>query len=136
VLCRVLVVLFVSLPSLAQLRLVTGQVQDTTGAVIPGARVFVDRAPLTLTDSQGRFQFQLDSQRDCVIRVQASGFAPHEQRLIAGNRDVSLVFDLPIAEQHADVTVHGEVAEAGLAQTPGGTRSSQARIYSAPASWT
>src|SRR4051794_27437312 len=92
-----------------------GKVLDATGAGIPGAAARLTRqetnfARMTLTDSQGDYEFRIVEPGTYTVEVEAAGFKKYT------NRDVTLVarqtlrvdVALEVGSVTEDVTVVGE----------------------------
>jgi hypothetical protein len=93
-----LLLLASSLPMTAQAlpddsSIVTGTVVDSTGAIIPGARVQVFKqhqsALITTSDKQGVFQFS-EIPGDYILRIEASGFDEKDVNLHVETHSLSL----------------------------------------------
>ena len=115
--CRVLlaalIVIVCSTESFAagEIARVKGVVRDPSGAVLTGASVVLRNAQnencaTTRTDEQGRFDLENIPTGQYVLVVSASGFAPYEQIVRAGEEDArALDIQMGVEPVHAQVTV-------------------------------
>ena len=92
-----------------------GNVQDSTGAVLPGATVTVTNVGMrttqsTVTDARGQYQFASLFPGTYELKVELVGFKTYEQKGITlspgDNRGIDVKLD--IGQQSETVTVTGE----------------------------
>lgn len=96
-----------------------GEVQDPSGAVVPGAAVTLTEGGQTAQDQSrqdGSYSFSGMPAGTYTLGVRAQGFAPFSQEgvaIVAGQmREMNV--SLSIAVQHQDVTVTGRANSVGL----------------------
>ena len=99
-------------PSAARAMLFAGQVQDPTGAIIPGARVRLLRpdgllVSATLTDGAGQFHMSQPRPGEYSLTVTLNGFQPFSRPLtiLADARMAPLVLTLDLASVATNVVV-------------------------------
>lgn len=91
---------------------IAGTVKDSTGAVLPGARVEVQpNGPSSVTDSQGQFILSNLGQGNYTIVVSYAGFSPSTTSAsVSGGQVAHVDAVLQIGAQNEVVTVTGERA--------------------------
>ena len=98
----------------------SGKVLDQNGAVIVGARVTLNgpaSPAATVTNQEGRFQFQNLPFGEYEVRVLADGFAPYSQRFFVAR--AGQIVDVALAIGEKRVTVTAEVgSEIELVNVP------------------
>ena len=111
-----LVVLTLLFPSFLNAAAVSCTIRDSTGAVIPGARIEirggdVSRALIATSDGVGHFASADLKPGTYMIRVIAEGFEPLERSIEVGENPVNLDLQmaLPVAKQ--EITVVGKSAK-------------------------
>lgn len=117
----------------------TGTVSDSSGAVIPGAKVSV-RNPLTnyartvTTDEQGFYRAEALSVGTYEVRVEQAGFAPywHAAVQVSLGQTVRLDIVLAPALASAEVTVNAEPSVLDTTQTSVVSSVDQERIEELP----
>ena len=117
----------------------TGTVSDSSGAVIPGAKVSV-RNPLTnyartvTTDEQGFYRAEALNVGTYEVRVEQAGFAPywHAAVQVSLGQTVRLDIVLAPALASAEVTVNAEPSVLDTTQTSVVSSVDQARIEELP----
>ena len=72
----ILINLVGSRPAVAQVGGVTGTINDSTGAALPGARVELERGPTAVSDGQGQFTITNIAPGTYTATVNYVGFAP------------------------------------------------------------
>ena len=97
----------------------TGQVQDSTGAIIPNARVELDRADgsviaATTTDSAGHFSLKPPVATNYKLKVTLDGFEPLVETVHPPF--AALTITLELASVATSVTVNAD--DAGMAAAP------------------
>src|SRR5260370_6916996 len=80
--CSVRLAFIISLwglaPALAQVGGVAGTVKDSSGAVLPGARVQVEQGPSAVSDAQGQFLISNVPPGTHKVTVSYVGFSPFD----------------------------------------------------------
>jgi outer membrane receptor protein involved in Fe transport len=106
----------------AQQVMISGVVQDATGAAISGAQVTLrssGSSQTTTTSAEGRFSFTAGSTSSGTVRVVANGFAPAEQNWPAAPGQAQLTFVLRGVAQGERVVVSATRSELKLSEVPG-----------------
>lgn len=109
-------------PASAQQIMISGIVQDTTGAAIEGAQVTLSTSgssQTTNTNGEGRFSFSIVSGSSGTLRVTANGFASAEKTLAASTEEASLTFVLRGMAQGERIVVSATRTEMKLSEVPG-----------------
>ena len=86
---------------------ITGNVRDTNGAGIAGARVDLRGANVgrtTVSDAEGNFTFQNLSPGAYELKISSDGFASSVQKITLSNQNRNLVITLQIGETNVTVT--------------------------------
>src|SRR5437868_2038509 len=112
-----LIVLVVLAASIAPAQSITGTVQDSTGAVVPGAKIEI-RNPVsgliraTTSDNAGSFTISNLPLNPYHLTVTAAGFTPFT-RDVEGRSSVPLVVKVPLTVESTvqTVDVNGEAAD-------------------------
>jgi iron complex outermembrane recepter protein len=121
----VAIALFAAGASAQKSAVITGVVSDPTGASVAGAHVeLMGGARSTMTDSQGRYQFEAVPPGEYTVHVAAPGFLPLERRVSAASPGSTVAdFRLEVQTLQEDVVVTVEPLKAELeaerAATPG-----------------
>src|SRR5258706_14785616 len=86
---------------------IAGTVKDSTGAVLPGARVELQqKGPSAVSDAQGQFTLIDIAPGKYTLRVSASGFALFSTDLtVSSGAQVHVDAVLPIGTQNQAITV-------------------------------
>ena len=89
---------------------IAGTVKDSTGAVLPGARVELQqKGPSAVSDAQGQFLISSLLPGNYTVTVSYLGFAPFETSVtVAGGQIAHLDAILKIGTQSQAVTVNGD----------------------------
>ncbi|MGH9517016.1 MAG: TonB-dependent receptor [Terriglobales bacterium] len=106
----------------AQQGMITGVVQDATGAAIQGAQVTFSSSGVSqssTTNAEGRFSFSLASSVTGTLRVSANGFAPMEKTWTASAGEGSRIIVLRGVAQGERVVVSATRSEMKLSEIPG-----------------
>ena len=94
-----------------------GRVTDSSGAVVPGAKVAViarGEQRSAETDQTGSYTLNGIPAGTHLVRITATGFATFRARVeIAARRTVTLDAGMQIALEKQEVTVEGEAAPSG-----------------------
>lgn len=111
-----LTLLLVLSPAFLHAASVSGTVKDTTGAVIPHARIEISGGdltqPLVLTsDGVGHFASPDLKPGKYSVRLGAEGFEPVERSVEVGTAPVNLEIELPLPVARQEVTVTGKSAQ-------------------------
>jgi TonB-dependent receptor len=108
----IMVALFALTPASAQVErgTIAGTVKDSTGAVLPGARVELQqKGPSAVSDAQGQFLISSLLPGSYTVAVSYLGFAPFETSVtVAGGQIAHLEAILKIGTQSQAVTVNGD----------------------------
>ena len=86
---------------------ISGNVRDTNGAGIAGARVDLSGANVkrtTLSDAEGNFGFQNLPPGEYELKISSDGFAASVQKITLSNQNRNLVVTLQIGETNVTVT--------------------------------
>jgi hypothetical protein len=111
-----LVFIFTTGLARAQETSIAGTVADTSGAAVPSAAVVAQIAGggatyKTITDRNGSFQFPALIAANYSVRVDASGFAPTEEKLtLLVGQTLNLNIKLELAATNSTVLVSSDVA--------------------------
>jgi hypothetical protein len=98
-------------PALAQQTAIVGDVTDSSGAAIPGAKVTATRVGggstyNTVTNATGEFQIPSVTAADYTVHADSNGFAPVEQRItLLFGQTASLTLKLQLASTTTSVEV-------------------------------
>ena len=117
----------------------TGTVSDTSGAVIPGAKVSL-RNPLTnyvrtvTTDEQGFYHAKALNVATYEVRVEQAGFAPYRHAGVQVSLGETVRFDIVLApaSASAEVTVNAQPSALDTTQTSVVSSLDQERIEELP----
>ena len=116
--CLHLVLLFLlaAMSAMAQQTSIVGQVTDSSGAAVVGAKVTATRVGggsiyNTETNASGNFQLPVVTAADYTVRAEFTGFAPAEQRLsLLVGQTAELNLKLQPASATTSVSVNAEVS--------------------------
>ena len=87
---------------------IAGTVKDSSGAVLPGARVQVEQGPSGVSDAQGQFLIGNVSPGSHKITVSYVGFSPFDSPVtVTAGQIVHLDAVLTVSSQTSSVTVTG-----------------------------
>jgi hypothetical protein len=101
---------------------VEGVVSDPTGALIPGAHVFVSGSVQTTTDAEGYYKLPCVARDGGRITVEAESFAAMTKRARGGTHAlVRLDFQLEVAHVDTNVTVGADSSGVDSNRGPGTT---------------
>jgi hypothetical protein len=115
--------LFMASAGLSAQAVVSGTIQDPSGAAIPGASLQLVREggqveQTTTTDTSGAFRLESVPQGLHFVDVKQAGFRPAHQPIRIGSRPPQAVrIVLSLAEHRSDVTVNGEAAKVSTDST-------------------
>ena len=99
------IALLFSSPALAQVGGIAGTVKDSTGAILPGARVELRNGPSAVSDGQGQFTITNIAPGTYTATVNYVGFAPSTTTVtVAAGQTarLNMVLDLPRRVGRAD----------------------------------
>jgi TonB-dependent receptor len=95
--------------ALAQVGGIAGTVKDSSGAVLPGARVQVEQGPSGVSDAQGQFLTGNVSPGTHKITVSYVGFSPFDSSVtVTAGQIAHLDAVLTVSSQTSSVTVTGD----------------------------
>lgn len=109
----VLLFLLISVPALAQERVITGRVTDVAGNPIPGVNVII-KGTTTGTATDGDGTYSIEASEEDVLQMSFIGFAPREVAVGTQTRiDVQMEEDVATLEEVV-VVGYGEMRRADL----------------------
>lgn len=114
--CLLLLFIFISVSYFAQSGgEIKGTVKDaTTGETVVGASVMAAEGKVAITDINGNYSIQVDS-GSYTVTISYVGFEPQKQKIVVGNKPVSLNFSLE-TKTLTEVEVVADVAK--IRETP------------------
>src|SRR5581483_7129 len=120
--CLSLIISLLPLKAQAEQIQISGTVQDSTGAVIPGSQVSLTSSGSTQaaeTNADGRFSFSVPAGSSGIIRVVANGFAAAEQNWTAATNPIQLTIVLQAGAGSERIVVSAARSELKLSEVPG-----------------
>ncbi len=120
--CLSLIISLLPLKAQAQQIQISGTVQDSTGAVIPGSQVSLTSSGSTQaaeTNADGRFSFSVPAGSSGTIRAAANGFTEAEQDWTAAAQPIQLTIILQAGAGSERIVVSAARSELKLSEVPG-----------------